>query len=198
VGAAIAATLPAREGQRSRKVFDLIRRLKAIPGLRDADPAAFRPVVQQWHKLALPVIGTKPFSATWAAFVASWPKVRHAAGEGPVDAAFARAMERKPPKLAAKLYGEDDPIVKLAALCRELQRGVSDGEFFRLDCRTAGRLLDVSHKTAWAWLNALAGDGILAIGERGSKATHKANEYTYVGGKGQSSGKAENARHKRT
>lgn len=162
-----------------RKIFDLCRRLKAIPAMASAEPSALRPIVQEWHRQALPAIGTKPFVDTWADFLNGWNKVKWAAGQGPIDEAFRQAMKRKPPKAAVELYGYD-PIIRLASLCRELQRGVSDGEFIRLDCRTAGRLLGVSHKTAWKWLTVLVADCILIAGEKGSRAAHKASEFVYV------------------
>lgn len=183
VESAIAETQPRMVGQRHRMVFELCRRLKGIRALakiETAEIASLRSIVKAWHAKALPVIGTKPFSETWADFISGWAKVRHAVGHGPIDRAFRRALKRRPPKRAVKLYGVDDPAVKLAALCRELQRGRADGEFFHLDCRTVGRLLDVSAMTASRLLSALVVDGILVAGEKGSRAKHKASEFCYV------------------
>lgn len=182
VETAINTTLPKGPGQRHRQVFELCRHLRAIPMLQAIDPQALRPVVKDWHRRALPAIGTKPFSETWADFLNAWPRVKYAIGDGPVDRAYRRAMKKKPPRRALELYEPDDPIVSLAALCRELQGRKEDGEFFALDCRTAGRLLELSHKSAWKLLMLLVKDGFLIAGEKGSQAKRRASEFMWVDG----------------
>jgi hypothetical protein len=177
---AILTTQPQMIGQRHRKIFELCRRLKAIPAFSNAELPSLRGIVVEWHRRALPVIGTKSFTETWADFVSGWAKVRHAAGEGAIDEIFKRAVPQKPPKKAAMLY-EETPPLQLVSLCRELQRIAGDADFF-LDCRTAGRLLGVSHKTAWRLLMVLCADGILTLRESGSLAIHKANSYRYIAG----------------
>jgi hypothetical protein len=117
-----------------------------------------------------------------ALFVTSWPKVKYAHGGGPIDEAFARALSSKPPRRAVELYGPGSPILALAALLRELQRRAGPGEYVRLDCRTAGRLLGVTHKTAWGWLAALVADGVLRAGAVGSRGARRASEFLYLGG----------------
>jgi hypothetical protein len=176
---AIAATQPEAEGQRHRGVFLLCRHLKAVPSLANAAPAKLRPVVEEWHRRALPFIRTKEFSETWADFVSAWDKVTSPAGRGPVDEAFRRAKAAKSPPKAARLYAGEPKVVLLAALCRELQRRAGADHFY-LDCRTAGKLLDVPHKQAWRWLNMLCADEVLEAGEKGSRARHLANQYRYV------------------
>ncbi len=175
----IVATLPEAEGQRSRRLFDLCRSLKAIPSLASAEPATLRPIVQEWHRRALPIIRTKPFSETWADFLSGWDKVKSAAGRGPVDDAFRRANDAEPPKKAARLYPDEPRVVLLAALCRELQRDAGENNFF-LACRTAAQLLGVTHKQAWCWLRVLCADGILECTEVGTHPDHRASQYRYV------------------
>ena len=175
---AIESTLPTRLGVRNRQVFELCRKLKAIPSLAFADLPTLRPIVVEWHRRALPIISTKEFSETWADFIIAWPKAA-AADRGIVEAAFERAVASKPPPKAAALYAEA-PVLLLASLCRELQRATGTNPFF-LDCRTAGELIGVHHATAWRLLTTvLTADGILTAGARGSQATRKANEYSYV------------------
>lgn len=71
-------------------------------------------------------------------------------------------------------------ILPLASLFGELPRLAGTHPFF-LDRRSAGRLVGIHHTTAWRLLTVvLPADGILAIGAKGSNATHKANEYRYV------------------
>src|SRR5207245_3828628 len=96
-----------------------------------------------------------------------------------VEMAFKLALADPPPPIAVKLYGEGrPPIVLLATLCRELQRIAGDGEFF-LDCRWAGRLIEVDHTTAWRYLKVLCADGVLAAGAKGSRATGKASQFRF-------------------
>jgi hypothetical protein len=52
-------TLPAREGERHRRLFDLARELKAFPHLADADGLELEQVVRHWHARATSVIRTK-------------------------------------------------------------------------------------------------------------------------------------------
>jgi hypothetical protein len=174
---AIESTLPRREGERNHRLFDLARRLKAIiPG---AGPGGLRSIIAEWHRRALPVIGTKPFTDSWADFLIAWQRVRFPAGQGAVDTAFARASAVAPPAKALELYPGETGIVLLASLCRELADGA--GDFF-LDVRTAGRLLGADHATAWRWLKVLCADGILRAGAVGSRATRRASRFTYTGG----------------
>jgi hypothetical protein len=176
---AIVATLPTAQGQRRRCIFQFARHLKAIPSLATADFQTLRPLLREWHKRALPVIGTKPFVESWADFVQAWDRVRFPIGQGPIAEAFQRATTSKPPAKAVDLYSDEPRIQLLAALCCELQRIVGDGDFY-LDVRSAGRLIGIHHTTAWRWLKVLCADGLLAAGAKGSKATGKASRYRFI------------------
>jgi hypothetical protein len=175
---AIRATLPSERGQRRKRVFLLARHLKGITELRDAEAWTLRPVLEEWHKRALPVIGTKDFLETWADFVSAWNEVRVPICEGVVELACNRACVASPPERAVALYGEGS-IVLLAALCRELQGLAGDADFF-IDCRTAGRLVCIDPSTAWKYLNVLCADRILAAGEKGSLAKRKASRFRFL------------------
>jgi hypothetical protein len=139
-------------------VFELARALKGEPAVCDADPGDLRPIVRLWHELALPVIGTKPFEETWIDFLLAWPKVKYPKGAGPMDVMFERAKVSKPPEEAMRYRLPQ--IRMLVSLCRELQRHAGDAPFY-LGCRTAGRLLDVDHTTAWRYLFLLKSEGVL-------------------------------------
>jgi hypothetical protein len=174
-------TLPQHPGQWERALFRLARELKAV--MPDARPNDLRPVVREWHERTLTVVGDKAFADTWSLFLAKWKKVRVPAGNNPVDEAFERALASPPPAKAVELYGQG-PIVKLAALCRELQRTAGEEEFY-IDCRKAGKKIGVHHTTAWHYLNTLCADDILKAGAKGSQATAKApgkaSRFRYVG-----------------
>ena len=172
---AIISTLPEHEGARNQSLFELARALKAIPAIADADLHDLRPVVRHWHRLALPVIGTKPFDDTWAEFVYGWPRVRFPKGSEPMMQILANADSSEMPVVAGRY---DCPRThRLIKLCRELQRAAGDGPFF-LSCRTAGELLGVDHNTAWKRLRMLESDEVLKATARGTKT--RATRYMYT------------------
>jgi hypothetical protein len=177
---AIDATLPRVPHERNRCLFNLARHLKGIPSLAGAAVGQLRPIVQEWHRRALPVIRTKPFVETWTEFIQAWRKVRVPAGLAVIETAFQRATDLPPTRQAVELYGEG-PILLLASVCRELQKIVGTGHFF-LDCRTAGRLIGVDHVTAWRYLEVLCADGVLAPGAKGNPKTRRASRFRYIGG----------------
>jgi hypothetical protein len=175
VRAAIRVTTPTSQGHRHRCIFNFARHLKAIPSLMDAAAEQLRPSVEQWHRTALPNLTTKAFEETWYDFRNAWERVRWPAGVGLVDDLFARAISQAPP-ICADIY-EGSTVRTLVALCRELQRQAGEASFF-LACRTAGRLLGVSHTIASRWLGMLCKDKILVLVEKG--CIHRANEYRYL------------------
>ncbi len=144
---AISGTLPYSNGQRYKCLFRLARHLKGIESLNGADLSNLRPIVQEFHRRALPAIRTKEFLETWADFVLAWKRVKFPVGQGVIETAFKRAMASVTPTKATELYGAG-PIALLAKLCRELQF-ISGSKEFYLDCRTAGRLIGVDHTSAW-------------------------------------------------
>src|SRR5262245_30125142 len=75
-------TLPAAPGQRNRKLWDLARRLKAIPHLVNATPQRLRPIVARWHQHALPLICTKPLEETLYEFYRAWDRSKYPFGTG--------------------------------------------------------------------------------------------------------------------
>ena len=175
---AIAASLPLMKGQRNQRIFRLARELKAIESLNNANASDLRPYVKEWHKRALSVIGTKPFEDTWADFVLAWKNVRIPADQDAIETARSRALASAPPQQVVELYDENE-IILLAKICRELQLIAGDRDFF-LDCRNAGRLIGVDHTTAWRYLAVLVADGILRPGEKGNAKTRKASRFRFI------------------
>jgi hypothetical protein len=172
---AIAATLPLMAGQRNASLFQLARILKANPEFARADVTRLRPIIEHWHSLALPSIATKGLSATWCDFRNAWPKVRFPAGQDPIMSILKEADARALPSIT-RIYPEPE-LKRLVALCRQLQLQNPKGPFF-LDCRTAGRLLGVTHTTAHTWLRLLAMDKVLQVVRIGTR--HKATEFRYL------------------
>jgi len=180
---AILRTLPKEHGTRHKMVFEFARELKSAPQYSQADPILLRPVVQEWHRRALPYIKTKDFEETWIDFLQAWPKIKFKKGEGPMAQIFSRAFQVEPPKVALDKYPTNPQLQLLAALCRELQTAAGDGPFF-LGTRTAGRLLGVDHWKAWRWLFLLQTEGVIREVTKGGTAENprKASRYRYIGG----------------
>jgi hypothetical protein len=176
---AVRRTIPPGHGRRQRKLFDFARELRAIPEIAALPVDELKPVVKEWHELALPYIRMKSFTESWLDFKPAWIRVKHPAGENPVDVAFQRAIESAPPSIVADW--DSEPLRNLASLCRELQRGRDHGQPFYLDSRTAARLLGVdSHWQVWKWLRMLCDEGILELVKPG-RQRGKSNEYRYLG-----------------
>ena len=175
----ITKTLPTLQGQRHKRIFKLARYLKSIGSLANAEFATLRPILQEWHRQALPIIRTKDFAETWADFLESWKAVKVPVGDGVIDVAFERALTSPAPRQVVEVYGLG-AVALLASLCRELQR-IADKDEFYLDCRGAGDLLGISHVSAWRFLNILCADGVLIPGTKGSMATMKASRFRYIG-----------------
>lgn len=133
-------------------------------------------IVERWHSAALNYIATKEFTETWLDFATAWTRIKYPAGQEPVAVSFRNALARPLPA-AAEQYDELQ-VRLLVALCRELQHGAGHEPFF-LDCRTAGRLLDVPYRTAARWLQLLALDDVLDVVRVGTRG--KSSEYRYLG-----------------
>jgi hypothetical protein len=172
----IIESLPTGIGKRNRHVFELARALKAVPTLADAPVDALEPYVRQWHNLGVArgVIGTEPFEETWIDFLVGWPKVKFPRGEEPMSKMFELAKQADMPKAALRY--EQKGLRLLVLLCRELQRASGDKPFF-LACRTAGKLLSITHVQAWRWLTLLAHDEIVKEVEKGDRLKRRASRY---------------------
>jgi hypothetical protein len=104
IASAIQDTLPTGPGQRNRRVFDLALRLKVFGLLDTTDPAGLREILLQWHRLALPMIRTKPFDPTWRDFRIAANRVKA------LPVGLPQAIEdarRLPMPLAAAYYDTD-------------------------------------------------------------------------------------------
>jgi hypothetical protein len=154
----------------------LARALKGIPALADADADSLRPIVKQWHTLALPHIETKDFTETWIDFLQAWPRVKIPKG-ATMEAVMQKALELPPPKIAEQY--EDGPIRRLIALCRQLASQGNGGTFY-LSCRTAGELLGVSHVQANRWLFLLDHDKVVKQVSKGERGKRQAAEYRWI------------------
>jgi hypothetical protein len=168
---AIEHTLPSGPRQRNRKLFELARRLWLLPSFPHAPARKLRTLVKDWHSRALPVLGTKPFDATWEDFQVAWERLRPA-GTGPIWDLMQAACTKHPRR----------PDQQLLDVCAALQAHAGVQPFF-LSCRTAGRLLGVHHSVANEKLRVLEARGVLKRVRTGDAVTYLANVYHYRGGK---------------
>ncbi|MBM4033050.1 MAG: bifunctional DNA primase/polymerase [Planctomycetes bacterium] len=135
---AIDETVPMREGERNDQVFEFVRALKAIRGLRGRAIGDLRPIVQEWHSRALPFIGSKDFETTWEDFGNASAKARLAKGENPLDTILSEIEGIPVPPAVAKF--QTPRLSLLARICVGLQRKMGESPFI-LGCRDAARLL---------------------------------------------------------
>jgi hypothetical protein len=177
---AIAATMPSGTGERHLRIFQFVRRLKAIPELAGNPARQLLGLCQTWHQRALEKIGTKEFQVSWADFQFAWEEVRCPWGTTPMDRVFAQALREEPPAQAVTLYGRDSLRTQLAALCRALQRAAGVGPFF-LSTRQVGDALQVSPRHGGRWLRQLCHDNLLKQVSKGTLKDHQASEFHYLG-----------------
>ena len=172
-------TIPSAYGTRRHRLFELARRVRVHPKLATSTMAELKPLVEEWHRLALPNIRTKPFDETWSDFVEAHRNVDPTlCGDSAVAAMHRADAKALPPD--ALLY--DSVIVRrLVGLCRELSSLSSAGDFF-LSCREAARLLGTSeHKSVARWLQMLVADGVLIEVVKGGPHTNRASRYRWKG-----------------
>jgi hypothetical protein len=181
----ILANLPCQHGQRHHRLFDLVRRLKAIPAFANADPLTLERIVRQWHQAALPAIRTKRFAPTWSEFLDAWKRCLSPYGSSHAgDFALAAAMASPCP--IASNYANSERLALLASICWHLS-GFGAGEFFISTGDTA-RLLGIDgdgrRMAAWRLLNRLEADGIIVCVRRGLQGatSGRATEYAWKGG----------------
>ncbi len=161
---------PTTVGQRNKKIFELARHLKVR--YPDASFAELKPVVKEWHRRALPVIGTKDFGISWAEFKTSWRSVKY----------FPETLTRLlvdlpklPVNCPASEYGPKGLL--LFQICVGLQEHEGAKPFF-ISSRKAGELIGCHASDAAKLLKAFCIDGLI---EEVSKGVGKvASRYRIV------------------
>lgn len=170
------ATLPRDAGQRNLAVFRLARALRWDCGLDGKSLSDVRPVVEEWHRRALPVIRTKPFDDTWADFVYGWKRARSGILCDPVAAAMKDVDAEIFPPEATRFDSEESK--RLLALCWHLARLDSSGGFF-LSCGKAATVLQISRVTINKRLHLFVSEGLLAVEHEHSE--YRATRFKWLG-----------------
>lgn len=174
---AIDGTKPTAEGQRNTAIFPFCQWLKAIPELRDCQPGQLKPIVIEWHRRAYEVIGTKPFTNTWADFVHGWKRVKWPKGDVMLTYAVKRVLDGKTVLPESAEYDTYEAKF-LLKVCFELQQGVGNKPFF-LASRKAGGIIGTSEKTAYKLLEMFVADGFLRVVQEHTQ--YRAPRYRYIG-----------------
>jgi len=157
-----------------------VRELAKWGDLAGQPVEAIREYIAEWHRLALPNIGTKPFMATWREAVDAWRTVDPA--KGSYQAVVAAGLTETDPACVAELnYADDPPTVRLVKACRALQRHRGSRPFY-LSCRLAAEIMGCKRTIANQTLRVLCVDGVLELVRRGDLATRRASEYRYTAG----------------
>lgn len=171
----IRKTLPSKPGERHTRIFDLARGLKFNAGLAEHPLRDLRPLVKQWHGLAIKVIRTKAFDETWEDFVHAWRRARLPLGDV-IHLAWQKATSRPLPEEA--LEYETDMVRHLVALCKVMGALSGSGDFF-LSSHYAGRLLNVSHRKVLRKLQMIEADELIETRKKGN--AHRATRYRWKG-----------------
>lgn len=179
----MARTLPTGPATRRRTLLDLARKLKFRPEfakIAATEIDFLKPYLKRWWKIAKPLTSGKHpgFHTSWQDFVFAWEEARVPYGAA-MQAIYEKACSSPSSTLAVEKYGVGSLRVRLASLCRELQRTNGDKCFF-LSGRTAGPLLGVSDVAAWRWLKQLTKDGIIEPVKTYRRGMRKATEYRYL------------------
>lgn len=173
---AIRQTQPTGVGERRLCVFRFARHIVGIAASReDLDWA-----IREWHRQALPVIGTPEFEETRFDFEEAVENVKFPAENADriLTESLAEADAKPLPECAERYEG--DAIRRLIALCAEMQKKHGDSPFF-LSCRSAGGLLGIKHTTAALYLRGLVRDRVLTEVERSPRGSLRAIRYKFVG-----------------
>jgi hypothetical protein len=182
VQAAVRGSLVVEYPERYRQAFELVRCLKRLPALADAEPADWEEIARLWYDQAPAKsrIRDGPFEEALIDVVRARKSCKYGKGEGPMAAIVKRA-EEAPEPLAAQRY-EQPKLRLLVKLCAELQKEAGYGAPFFLGVRAAAapESLDVNIGTASRWLELLQFHGVLRCVEKGTLRTRQATEWRYV------------------
>jgi hypothetical protein len=168
------AYIPEAIGQRNKRLFELARYLKGTQP--DATKEELREIIRDWHRQALPYIGTSEFSESWGDFQRAWDSVK-----SPYGSVLNRLLgememnDELPASLA--MFGYGDKTILLCRICKQLQKNAGDEPFF-ISARQAGDLIGLHFTDASKVLYALCADDVLKLIKRG--AGNQASRYRYI------------------
>ena len=159
-----ASCLPASEGERNRCLFHLARYIKGVkPG---ATREELRAIAHEWHRLALPVIGTKDFAVTLADFLRGWASVKQPHGET-MDNIINAIDFTAPLPAGIEALGYGEAANRLVRICQALQAHEGAEKPFFISVRQAGELTGMHYTDASKVLAAMTLDGVIVLVSKG-------------------------------
>lgn len=170
-----AAAIPSAVGDRNRCLFALARWVKGKHP--QATSQELRELVQEWHRLALPNIGTTDFATSWADFSRGLASVR--APFGATLEMLVKDIDQRPLPKGIERLGYGASAERLVRICAALAEHNAPQPFF-LSARQAGELLGVHFTDASKMLAALTLDGVLHLESRGVGKV--ASRYRFIWG----------------
>lgn len=168
-----ASAIPKAVGDRNRSLFALARWAKGTHP--EATTQELRELVQQWHRLALPNIGTTDFATSWADFMRGLAVVK-----SPFGCTLEKLVtdaDQRPLPAGIEQLGYGEVAKRLVRICAALAEHNAPKPFF-LSARQAGELLGIHFTEASKILAALVLDGVLHLESRG--AGKVASRYTFL------------------
>lgn len=164
--------LPSGIGERNRCLFNLARWAKGMHP--NATQQELRSLVQEWHRLAIPIIGTSDFTTSWADFMRGLAAVKTPYGQ--TMEKLMDGIDEKPLPDGIEALGYGAHGGRLVRICQALAAH-NDPQPFFLSSRQAGELLGVHFTDASKMLAALVMDQVLHLESRG--AGRVASRYRY-------------------
>lgn len=158
-----ANTLPGTEGERNKCLFRLARYVKGTKP--EATIAERRAIVKAWHRLALPVIGSKDFAESWGDFARGWEAVKFPHGATLQTIVAGADALPLPDGIGPLEYGAH--ALRLVRVCMALAAHHAPEPFY-LSARIAGELLGIHFTDASRLLSALRADGVIECVSRGA------------------------------
>jgi hypothetical protein len=172
---AIKKTLPRVCGERNRRIWDFVRRLKGVPGL-DVTESALAHYIAAWHEQALPIIGTKEFATSEVDLFNAWRNVRTPLIGENSGRVRERSLDGTDPNWfenwTFSRFGK-----RLMRVCLILQQDAGEASFF-LSARKAAEFIAISDQNAaHKLLNDLVRDGKLQLVKKGELKGRMASEW---------------------
>lgn len=175
---AIDASLPTGPGERNARIFELVRRLKAIPGVLEQPQQTLRKIVNAWWKKAKPnTSGQHSADDCWFDFLNALENVRSAWGVNPMQDVIEKVRAGDLPEVARDY--EDPRVQALIGMCAILQTHRPPGEPFFLSSHQAADVLKAHPMEVHRWLKGLCMAGVLDLVTKGKRGL--ASEYRYRG-----------------
>ena len=169
--------LPKVGGERNATLFRFVRYVKGV--MREATLDQRRQFAERWYEMARPFIRTEDFAITFDDFERGWLQVKSPHGAN-MSAILSRAHDAPLPYGADVLRygGAGNLLIRICAALHVHQRDHHGGDPLILPSRAVGEWIGVNRTDASKLLRRLVADGVLELGQRGTKT--KASRYRYV------------------